>query len=207
MAIEDKIIDQLPKPISEYASYQPHQLLANEIGDHITGMGFYYAGTISETDSDGIGFPVMLNVDLNGDDIDATMSENVIYCYMNADKLDFFTKLVDDAAYRIDNLGEVLKNLHFVPKNPKAWRDSNKLYLLKINLNTGFIGRYDTATGSFRNQEVNWNSATPQEVVEMLLTKEYMEDYLKSELASLESYVDFMHSTEPRNLNDSQNPD
>lgn len=195
MDIEGKIIGNLPKPMNEYATYQPNQLIANEIGNHITGMGFYYAGTISEPDSDAIGIPVMLNVDLNGDDVDATMSENVIYCYINADKIDFFVKLVGDEAYRIDNLGDVLKNLHFVPKNPKAWRDSTKLYLLKINLNSGFIGRYDPATGSFKNQEVNWNSATPAEVVELLLTKEYMENYLKSELASLESYVDFMTDT------------
>ena len=199
MAIESSIMDKLPKPMNEWATYKPNDLVANAIGDHITGMGFYYSGSISETGSTEVGIPVMLNVDLNGDDVDATMSENVIYCFINADKIDYFTKVMDPNAYSIENLSEVLKNLHFVPKNQKAWRDATKLYLLKINLNSGLIGRYDTNTGSFKNQEVNWNSSTPEEVAELLLTKEYMEDYLRSELSSLESYVDFYQPTEGEN--------
>lgn len=193
MTIENKIMDKLPNPMHE-ATYKPHDLIANAIGDHITGMGFYYSGTIHETGSTAT-IPVMLNVDLNGDDVDATMSENVIYCFINADKIDYFTKVADDSAYSIENLGEVLKNLHFVPNNEKAWRDATKLYLLKINLNSGLISRYDPSTGSFKNQDVNWNSSTPEEVAELLLTKDYMEEYLRSELSKLQSYVDFLDST------------
>ena len=95
MAIENSIMDKLPKPMNEWATYKPNDLVANAIGDHITGMGFYYSGSISEAGSTEIGIPVMLNVDLNGDDVDATMSENVIYCFINADKIDYFTKIMD----------------------------------------------------------------------------------------------------------------
>lgn len=191
--IETNILKKLnPQPVNEAVTYQPNQLLAQVIGNHVTGMGFYYPAYISEPQSDEAGISVNLNVDLNGDDVDVMVSPNVMYCYINASNIDYFVKIADDVAYNnIANFGEVLKANHFVQVNPKAWRDDKNLYLLKINLNTGIIGRYDPATGKFRNQEVNWNSSTPEEVVELLLTKEYLEDYFRHELCSLESYVGF----------------
>lgn len=93
--------------------------------------------------------------------------------------------------YELDNFGDIIKNHHFVPIHSKAWRDATKLYLLKINLNTGIIGRYDIRTGRFKNQDINWNSSTPEEVASLLLPKEYLDEYLRSELCSLESYVSF----------------
>ena len=49
-------------PTNEYASYKPNQLLANSIGNYITGMGFFYDGYISEPNSDELGIPVKLDI-------------------------------------------------------------------------------------------------------------------------------------------------
>lgn len=191
MTIEDNVVSKLQgNPTNEYASYQPNQLLANSIGNYITGMGFLYDGYISEPNSEDLGVPVKLDVELNGDDVDVTMSDNVMYCYVNSDKLDLMIKSGPEL-YELDNFGDIIKNHHFVPVHSKAWRDATKLYLLKINLNTGIIGRYDIRTGRFKNQDINWNSSTPEEVASLLLPKEYLDEYLRSELCSLESYVSF----------------
>lgn len=191
MAIEDNVVNKLHEnPTNEYASYKPNQLLANSIGNYITGMGFFYDGYISEPNSDELGIPVKLDIELNSDDVDVTMSDNVMYCYVNSDKLDLMIKSGPEL-YELDNFGDIIKNHHFVPVHSKAWRDATKLYLLKINLNTGIIGRYDIRTGRFKNQDINWNSSTPEEVASLLLPKEYLDEYLRSELCSLESYVSF----------------
>lgn len=190
--IETNILKKLSsQPVNEAVTYEPNQLLAQVIGNHITGMGFYYPAYISEPQSDETGISVNLDVELNGDDVDVMVSPNVMYCFINAANIDYIVKAADDAVYNIANFAEVLKANHLTQINPKAWRDDKNLYLLKINLNTGKIGRYDPATGRFRTQDVNWNSSTPEEVVELLLTKEYLEDYFRHELCSLESYVGF----------------
>ena len=45
--IEDNVMQRLQgSQMNEYASYQPNQLLANAIGNYITGMGFFYDGYI-----------------------------------------------------------------------------------------------------------------------------------------------------------------
>lgn len=192
MAILENVMQRLQKSqLNEYATYEPNQLLANEIGDHITNMGFLYTGFISEPATGDQSIPIQLDVELNADDVDVVMSENVMYCYLNSDKVDHLIK-PDEVIYQYANCKEILHNNHFVPVNAKAWRDDTKLYLLKINLNSGLIGRYDIRTGRFRNQEVNWNSSTPTEVAQLLLPKEYLQEYLSHELCSLESYVSFI---------------
>ena len=196
--IEDNVMQKLQESqMNEYASYQPNQLLANAIGNYITGMGFFYDGYIHEPNSDTVGIPIQLDIELNADDVDVTMSENVIYCYINSDKLDLMIKSGPEL-YELDNFGDIIHNNHFVPVHEKVWRDATKLYLLKINLNTGIIGRYDIRTSRFKNQEVNWNSSTPEEVVQLLLPKEYLAEYLKAELCSLESYVSFISSADAK---------
>lgn len=191
MAIEDNVVQKLQQSqMNEYATYQPNQLLANEIGNHITNMGFLYTGFINEPGDSGRSILIQLDVELNADDVDVVMSDNVIYCYLNADKIDHLIK-PDEVIYQYTNYKEILHSNHFVPVNAKAWRDDTKLYLLKINLNSGLIGRYDVRTGRFRNQEVNWKSSTPTEVVQLLLPKDYLGEYLSRELCSLESYVSF----------------
>lgn len=191
MAIKDNVVQRLAQSrLNEYATYQPNQLLANEIGNHIANMGFLYTGFINEPGTSDHSVMVQLDVELNADDVDVVMSDNVIYCYLNSDKIDHLIK-PDEVIYQYSNCKEILKNNHFVPVNAKAWRDDTKLYLLKINLNSGLIGRYDVRTGRFRNQEVNWKSSTPTEVVQLLLPKDYLGEYLSRELCSLESYVSF----------------
>lgn len=185
------LVDDQPDSMNEYVNYKPNQLLAKVIGDHITGMGFYYPGQIYEPDSEDEGISINMNVDLNGDDVDVLVSPNVMYCFINARNIDYIIETRDNSVYDIPNFSEVLKANRITQVNPKAWRDENNLYLLKINLNTGKIGRYNPATGRFQTQEVNWLSSTPEEVVELLLTKEYLEDYLRHELNSLESYISF----------------
>ena len=136
MAIEDNVVNKLHEnPTNEYVSYKPNQLLANSIGNYITGMGFFYDGYISEPNSDELGIPVKLDIELNGDDVDVTMSDNVMYCYVNSDKLDLMIKSGPEL-YELDNFGDIIKNHHFVPVHSKAWRDATKLYLLKINMST-----------------------------------------------------------------------
>lgn len=194
--IEDNVVQRLQESqMNEYANYQPNQLLATAIGNHITRMGFLYDGYIHEPNSDTVGIPIQLDIELNADDVDVTMSDNVIYCYINSDKLDLMIKSGPEL-YELDNFGDILQNHHFVPVHEKAWRDATKLYLFKINLNTGIIGRYDIRTGRFKNQEVNWNSSTPEEVARLLLPKEYLDEYLRAELCSLESYVSFISAAE-----------
>lgn len=190
--IEEGVMSKLQNSeMNEATNYRPNQLLANAIGDHITTMGFLYTGHINEPSSDELGIPVQIDVELNGDDVDVVMSDNVMYCYINADKIDHLLK-PSESIYNYDNFSEVLRNHKFIPVNAKAWRDDTKLYLLKINLNSGKIGRYDVRTGRFKNQEVNWNSSTPTEVVQLLLTKDYLQEYLSHELCSVESYVSFI---------------
>lgn len=192
--IEDKImqkIDPNSQEMSESTRYEPNGHLASVIANHITGMGFYYNGYLNEPGSDETGIPVHLNVELNGDDVEVLNSPNVMYCFIHADNIDYKVETADDSIYSYANFSEILKANHLVKINPKAWRDDRNLYLLKINLNSGLIGRYDPATGRFRNQEVIWNSSTPEEVVELLLTKDYLESYFRAELSSLESYVSF----------------
>ena len=191
--IEDKIMERINPNVTknESVSYEPNQLLAQVIGDHITNMGFYYRGFINEPGSDETGIPVNLNVELNGDDVDVLVSPNVMYCFINAANIDYKVETVEDSVYNLANFAEILQANKLVPVNNKVWRDDKNLYLLKINLNTGKIGRYDWRVGRFTTQDVNWNSSTPEEVVQLLLTKEYLEDYFKAELCSLESYVSF----------------
>lgn len=196
--IEEGVMSKLQNSgMNEATTYRPNQLLANAIGDYITTMGFLYTGYINEPNSDELGIPVQIDVELNGDDVDVTMSDNVMYCYINADKIDHILKPAE-SIYNLDNFSEILKNHRFVPVNAKTWRDATKLYLLKINLNSGIIGRYDINTGRFKNQEVNWNSSTPEEITELLLTKDYLQEYLSHELCSLESYVSFITAEEVR---------
>ena len=114
-----------------------------------------------------------------------------MYCFINAANIDYKVETVEDSVYNLANFAEILQANKLVPVNSKVWRDDKNLYLLKINLNTGKIGRYDWRVGRFTNQDVNWNNSTPEEVVQLLLTKEYLEDYFKAELCSLESYVSF----------------
>lgn len=191
--IEDKIMGRINPNVTknESVSYEPNQLLAQVIGDHITSMGFYYRGFINEPGSDETGIPVNLNVELNGDDVDVLVSPNVMYCFINAANIDYKVETVEDSVYNLANFAEILQANKLVPVNSKVWRDDKNLYLLKINLNTGKIGRYDWRVGRFTTQDVNWNNSTPEEIVQLLLTKEYLEDYFKAELCSLESYVSF----------------
>lgn len=189
--IEDRIMDRIDSTKNESVDYKPNQLLAQVIGDHITGMGFYYRGFISEPNSDEVGVPINLNVELNGDDVDVLVSPNVMYCFINAKNIDYKVETSEHAIYDIVNFSEVLQANKLVPVNTKVWRDNDNLYLLKINLNTGKIGRFDHRIGRFTTQEINWNSSTPEEVAQLLLTKDYLEDYFKHELCSLESYVSF----------------
>lgn len=192
MAIVENVVQKLQQSqLNEYATYEPNQLLANEIGNHITNMGFLYTGFINEPGTGYHSILIQLDVELNADDVDVVMSDNVMYCYLNSDKVDHLIK-PDEVLYQYTNYHEILHNNHFVPVNEKAWRDDTKLYLLKINLNSGLIGRYDVRTGRFRNQEVNWKSSTPTEVAQLLLPKEYLQEYLSRELCSLESYVSFI---------------
>lgn len=201
--IEAKVMERIKStPVNEAVTYEPNQLLAQVIGHQITNMGFYYRGYISEPDSDEIGVPVNLNVELNGDDVDVLMSSNVMYCFINADNIDYKVETAGDDIYGIANFAEVLKANRFVPVNSKVWRDEKNLYLLKINLNTGKIGRYNWRVGRFSTQEINWLTSTPEEVAELLLTKEYLEDYFKAELCSLESYVSF---AQPEIISDQYN--
>ena len=191
--IEDAIMQNIKSNLitNESVKYEPNQLLAQVIGDYITGMGFYYGGFINEPNSDETGISVNLNVELNGDDVDVMVSPNVMYCFINAQNIDYKIETSDNSIYDIPNFSDILAATRFTPVHDKVWRDDKNLYLLKINLNTGKIGRYDWRVGRFTNQDINWNSSTPEEVVELLLTKEYLEDYFQHELCSLESYVSF----------------
>lgn len=186
------------KSTNEATQYIPNGLLETVIGNHITGMGFLYNGKMIEKhqSAESITIPIGINVQLNGDDVEVVDSSNVMYCYINADKIDYLVETTDNLIYSIDNFSEVLKNNHFIANTNKVWRNPTQLYLLKINLNSGLIGRFDHTTGTFKNQSVNWRSSTPEEVVELLLTKEYLQEYFTNELSLLESYVDF--STEDR---------
>lgn len=177
--------------MNEYASYQPNQLVATEIGSFITGMGFLYSGYIVDPTVDDLRVECKLDIELNSDDVDVTMTDNVIYCFIDSRSISTIIK-PDQEIYKYANYPDILRFNKFIPVNQKAWKDDHNLYLLKINLNSGIISRYDVRTGRFARQTVNWKSSTPTEVVELLLTKEYLDEYFRYELNCLGSYVSFV---------------
>ena len=172
--------------LNEYANYEPNQLLANVIGNYISGMMFSYEGYISDSNYIKDVIPIRLNIELNGDDVDVIASPNVIYCYINASNIDYVIEGIEDN-FRLSNTAEVMQNTKFIPVDDKTWKDDTNLYRLKININTGIISRYDQRLNRFTKQEVNWNTATPEEVVRLLLTEDYLEDYFRNELCILKS--------------------
>lgn len=156
--------------INESVNYQVNNNLQSIIAKAITGISFYYTAKLNSSD-------VELCIDLNEDDIEVVQSDNVIYCYLLADKINYIVdgKSIDDT------------NTDFVPNTRKVWRDKNKLYLLKINLNSGIIGRFDSNTETFRHQDINWFDYDPYDVIEKLLNTDYLQDYFSKELSVLKS--------------------
>ena len=83
MAIVENVVQKLQQSqLNEYATYQPNQLLANEIGNHITNMGFLYTGFINEPGTGDHSILIQLDVEINADDVDVGSGKEGYYAYL-----------------------------------------------------------------------------------------------------------------------------
>lgn len=198
----NKIIS-LDDPLKEYANYYDAPEVATDIARVITGYSFEYVGKLLSAKED-YELAVKVVVDINEDDISAIMSDNIVYVYLNINKVNYHIEFLKDSLLNnnefLRNNEVILKRNRFIKHHPKAWRDDVKLYLLKMNMNSGLIGRFDPYTDKFVNQKLaNWKTSTNKDVARILLTKEYLHEYFMTELANLKSYVDFDFNTEINN--------
>lgn len=200
MSIESNVLSKLNEA---RATYTDNTQIASDLAKVITGMSFSYNGTVTQPNFNKDTMrelSVVIKIDINEDDIEVVQSDNVVYAYIRTDKLDKVVRVqeayAEDYGYTFLNLAEVMKsNLKFIPAyaNTKTWRDGDKLYLLKLNRNSGIIGRFNHKKYVFETQEVNYLSATNEEI-SRILTKEYLEDYFSTHLIYLQSPLNFLTS-------------
>lgn len=195
MSMEQNILDKLSGRINESVTYNDNGQIASDLAKGMGGFSFDAIITLVSPSMKGIdnaGIIMPIKFDINEDDIEVVESDNVVYVYLRTDKIDYEIKWDGKLEYISPmNLDLMIKNRKsFLKVNPKCWRDDNKLYLLKMNRNSGIIGRFDRDTSTFRNQQINYKSSIDVEIGADLLTKDYLEDYLGNELIKLFTSID-----------------
>lgn len=194
MSIEQNIFNRLTTNMNESTQYNNNN--GQVAADLAKGMGncsFEYDGVLIS--SNGVISRCRIKVDINEDDLEVVESNNVVYVYLRADKIDYEILNKDTVleVLGVVNADQVLNSIvRFQKITPKCWRDDQKLYLLKMNRNSGLIGRFEQSTGTFKNQEINYKSSNDEKIGQDMLTKDYLQQYFSTELSRLFCQVDPM---------------